>query len=312
MEKNKTAFYALFISVLLLSSALTIEMTVTAQNTSVQTQRTNPVTGKIYGDLLQYEWPRGTGLWSQGNDPVGNTKSSGGPAPNRPDILWSLQENPLIVRDELGNVTWGIPDMFFGGYAFIRSVKGGVNYLNALNPYSGALVYQIANPGTGAPAKIDDEHFELTIPANRGGGWMIFTAKTGAFVTNTTDSPAGTIIPEYQITRQSGDGTNTTIRWVAAFDISNIISTGKAPLKWNVSVGTAISALTVGDGMLFFGSWYDTRIFALNATDGSLVWETYTGTTTRDAIYYNGRPEARLRIVWYGQLSRDDQVERCP
>jgi outer membrane protein assembly factor BamB len=179
--------------------------------------------------------------------------------------------------------------MFFGGYVFVRSVKNGINYVNALDPYTSALVYQIANPGTGAPAKIDDEHFELTIPANRGGGWEIFNAKTGSWVTNTTDAPSGTIVPEYQVTRQSGDGTNTTIRWVAAFDISNIITTGKAPLKWNVSVGSAISALAIGDGMFFYGSWYDTRIFALNITDGSMVWETYTGSTTRDAIYYNGK-----------------------
>lgn len=300
MERKKTKNnikigVAVFIF-LLFSSTLAIllndtgDSTVSAQSiTNAFGERVNPVTGKAYGDLLQYDWPRGTGLWSQGNDPVGNTKSSGGPAPNRPDILWSLQENPLIVRNDLGNVTWGIPDMFIASYVFLRSVKDNVNYVNALDPYTSAIVYQIRNPGTGAPAKIDDENFELTIPTAQGGGWMIFNSKTGAWVTNTTDAPPGTIIPEYHITRQSGDGTNTTIRWIAAFDISNIVTTGKAPLKWNVSVGTAPSALCAGDGMLFYGSWYDTRVFALNATNGKIVWETYTGTPTRDAIYYNGK-----------------------
>ena len=297
MRKSKTAIGTvtiLILTTLILSFTMSLSNTegsfANAQGTTNQeNQRFNPVTGMAYGDLLQYEWPRGTGLWSQGNDPVGNTKSSGGPAPNRPDILWSLQENPIIARANLGNVTWGIPDMFIGGHIFLRSVKDGINYVNALDPYTSELVYQIQNPGTGAPAKIDNDNFQLTIPTAQGGGWQIFNAKTGNFVTNTSDAPSGTIIPEYQIVRAQGDGTNTSIRWIAAFDISNIVTTGKAPLKWNTSVGTAYSALCAGDGMLFYGSWYDTRVFALNATDGSLVWETYTATTTRDAIYYNGK-----------------------
>lgn len=53
---------------------------------------------------------------------------------------------------------------------------------------------------------------------------------------------------------------------------------GQLQPAWAVSAGAPIaSAVTVADGILYFGAW-DGSFYALNASDGSLIWRQFLGT----------------------------------
>jgi len=314
MEKGKIA---LLVMALLLASAFSgfagNSETLVASAQSVQNPlsgRVNPVTGKPYGDPLQYEWPRLAPGWGTGDDET-YQHSSEGPGPNTPNILWSLAltgysyRQPLFGPDpqnrtvDLGNVTRGAPDMLVGGYVFIRSAHTGVNYVNALDPFTGALKYQIRNPGTGAPMIVDPEHkyFRLTFT----GGWAVYEVATGINVYNVTPSPSGTLLPHLGISVGTWSGTNTTIRQIVAWNLSETFrpwkpgeNTTRVPPTtpmWNTTVNRDIYFLCAAPDLkiLFYGAWYHSVVWAINASDGKILWEYDSRSVSRNAIYYEGR-----------------------
>ncbi|MEM2703015.1 MAG: PQQ-binding-like beta-propeller repeat protein [Candidatus Bathyarchaeia archaeon] len=152
---------------------------------SLLSERVNPITGKVYGDPLQYEWPRPSiGVFGTGND-ESYSQSSKGPGPNTPNILWSLANvyylygdwknrrlgpEPLDISGQWGYVVSGAPDLLVGGYVFVRTVKAPLigwgpipmfgtsptpifgtpreDYVLALDPYTGEVKYGVRHPGS--------------------------------------------------------------------------------------------------------------------------------------------------------------------
>jgi len=256
-----------------------------AQATS---ERVDPLTGVAYGDLAQYTWVGDAGMWSGGNDPTG-TKYTGGPAPGRPDMLWKVTE-----RTDIG--TFSAVDSWAGGYVLCRSTKSGLSYINALDPFTGALEWQIRHPGVGAITVLNDQHFKVntgTILSYDMFGnpvydpasikWMVFNIATGTFAFNTTTGvpSSGNILRSEEIlfrTEINGTGAQTEW-WIGAYDISDVQH--GVPRAWTISALWGGSSgfqaepafLCYGGGRIFFGSWADFFIKAVNAQTGAIEWD---------------------------------------
>jgi len=267
-------------------------------------ERVDPWTGEPYGDLSQYTWVNDAAMWSGGDEPEG-TKYTGGPAPGRPDVLWKVAE-----RADIG--TFSAVDTWVGGYVIARSTKAGKSYINAFDPLTGALEWQIPHPGVGAITVLNDQYFKVntgTILSYDMFGnpvydpasikWMVFNIATGAFAFNTTTGvPAtGNMLRSEEIlfrTEINGTGAQTEW-WIAAYDISDVQH--GVPRAWTISALWGGSSgfqaepafLCYGDGKIFFGSWADFFIKAVNAQDGTIEWEVMGKIRTRDAIYCDGK-----------------------
>jgi len=267
-------------------------------------ERVDPWTGEPYGDLSQYTWVNDAGMWSGGNDPTG-TKYTGGPAPGRPDMLWKVTE-----RTDIG--TFSAVDSWAGGYVLCRSTKSGLSYINALDPFTGALEWQIRHPGVGAITVLDDQHFKVntgTILSYDMFGnpvydpasikWMVFNIATGTFAFNTTTGvpSSGNILRSEEIlfrTEINGTGAQTEW-WIGAYDISDVQH--GVPRAWTISALWGGSSgfqaepafLCYGGGRIFFGSWADFFIKAVNAQTGAIEWDVMGKIRTRDAIYADGK-----------------------
>lgn len=187
MEKGEKIFILLLLLLMFILSP-SEPVIASASSSDVITllsQRVNPITGKVYGDPLQYEWPRPSiGVFGTGNDET-YAQSSKGPGPNTPNILWSLANvyykygdwrnqrlgpEPTDISEEYGYVVSGAPDLLVGGYVFIRTVKAPLlgfgpvpmfgttptptfgtpreDYVLALDPYTGEVKYSVRHPGS--------------------------------------------------------------------------------------------------------------------------------------------------------------------
>jgi len=209
-----------FIAVLLLSSTL-LAFSISNGNTtasaavpgglfSTASNKINPATGQIYGDLSQYQWAGSGMTWTQGDNPE-MQKYSAGPAPDQYNELWTLN-----TRADIG--TFSAVDRWIGGYVFVRSTKAGVQYINALNPLTGALIYQIRNPSTGAITKYDDTHFFVNV----GSNWNVFDTATGANSFNVTNVPSGTnIMYHSKVLFNTESGPANTYYYLVGYNISN-------------------------------------------------------------------------------------------
>jgi outer membrane protein assembly factor BamB len=297
--------------------------------------RVNPITGEPYGDISQYQWPQiSGGAWAGSSmDDETSQHASTGPGPNAGNILWSIGlsgnygeieeifgEEPQDRLSDLGYVARGNIDLAIGGVVFIRSTKGtltgyttpfffsaggnprfdlgdDVDYVNALDPNTGALKYQIVNPGSGAPAAVDPdgEYFRLS----RSGGWNIYRTTTGQNVWNVTPAPSGTWLPNLGISVDTENLENSSVRVLRAWDHSAALldpnggsqrSAFNDDELWRTQTQAPLSYLCADTdhGVLFYGSWYDRTVWAFNATDGTVMWTHDSRAVSRNALYYDG------------------------
>jgi outer membrane protein assembly factor BamB len=307
-----TASIALLLILLMFSSTFTLLGNIPSSNAlgstnitqGATTERVDPYTGEPYGDLSQYTWVNDATMWSGGNAPEG-TKYSAGPAPGRPDILWNVAE-----RTDIG--TFSAVDSWVGGYVICRSTKAGVNYIDALDPFTGSLEWQTPHPGVGAITVLNDQYFKVntgTILSYDMFGnpvydpasikWMVFSIATGTFAFNTTTGvpDTGNILREENIlfrTEINGTGAQTQW-WVVAYDISDpqhgVPEAWRTSALWGGSSGFQAEPafLCYGDGRIFFGSWGDFFIKAVNAKTGEIEWDVMGKIKTRDAVYCDGK-----------------------
>jgi len=336
---NTAKIAAAIITLLLVSSALIVFANNSSEASAqtleeLYAERVNPVTGRVYGDMDQYIWTRAASLAFGTSNDESYSHSSGGPAPNTPTILWSIAQSgnfgqhPDVFGDapqnrsaDLGHVVRSAPDLLVGGYCFVRSVKGTITgysaasmfasggdpqfaagatyWVNALDPYTGDLEYQIQNPGTAAPAVVDGNgtYFRLTFT----GGWAVYETATGRNVYNVTPAPTGTWIPNLQIAISSYSGTNSSYSALRAWDHSDVLTpsgpTVRTPRNnvtdviWAITQdlgGVSYLAADRDNGVLFYGSSYHRVVWGINATDGTIMWEDSSKGTSRNALYYDG------------------------
>jgi len=272
------------ITVLLLGSAFSILVQENAKASA--SQRVNPWTGEPYGDIMQYEWPV-----CGGNS--GNTRFNPGPAPNRPDILWTF-------RPPVGTVAGG-PPIAFNGKVFVRNGS----HLFALNPFTGAIIWTARLNGTPigfGPSrifKVDDTYLgyicsdRITFHRIDNGQWVSTTMITPAM--GISGLVAGEVLywgafyySEYKLAYSAARNLTTNQHMAVAFDCSNPAQGAK--LKWTCPLPTGVEALSAGGGLVFYGGYGEGEIYAINATTGKLVWRSWkVGDAGYSITYYDGK-----------------------
>jgi eukaryotic-like serine/threonine-protein kinase len=267
--------------VLMLSSTLVLFSdpggSITASAATTSATDTNPATGQPYGDIMQYEWPN-LGGYSAGM----NQRSSPGPAPDKPNVLWT---NPS---------SYGAIYSVFNGKAF--SISGGKLY--AVDAFTGALAWSTTLAYGGSnPNKIDNNYLFV----DSTNGTAIYRISDGAYVsrvdiiggtfTGFNNPGAGQYYPgSYDMTTKM----KFRVQFNFATNISYVTAIGMAdPLNptmaWRVPTDEGSEIHCVGEGKLFIGSYDGYVMYALNQTNGQLLWKAHkNGICGYTAMYYDG------------------------
>jgi len=257
-----------------------------------------------YGDPMNpaYEWAQ-----YLGNDP-GRTGFNPGPAPDRPDVLWTTYEWSGATGTKLGTASPGM--VAFAGKVFVASTKllpNGTSraHLNALDAATGELKWQTPlfagwsfTSAFGATVlfKVTDEY----VGARVGGqGFAVWRASDGQFVWNDpTITPGAVYHPallSYDKLRIYGPRsiTGRYVPLLGGWDLSDP-GVAKDPGKrslWNYTMDEPGNPmLAYGQGLVFMGSYSSYAVYAINATTGEKVWETLlTGASGYAGCYADGK-----------------------
>jgi outer membrane protein assembly factor BamB len=183
---------------------------------------------------------------------------------------------------------------------------GTVYALNALDPYTGEIVWQFNMPGNinVAPEKVDDVHFMLftgtVISYSMFGGatydpdsitWMVYNINDGSFAFNVTHAPiGGSFLYDsnmYITSETAPKGVGTIFH---GWELSSMNETHTVTQSWSWTNPGGVSFENVncyGDDRIYLISWGDSYIRALNVKTGELDWEVDGPTNLRDGIFYN-------------------------
>jgi outer membrane protein assembly factor BamB len=215
-------------------------------------------------DLLQYEWPQIHG------DPA-FTRSSAGPAPEAPDILWKT-----TIPGIESYVT------VFNGQVFVTTRTNVI----ALDKDTGTIIWNTtlpANQRWPTVYKIDDTHLVVgQFCLNSESGEILW--ESSDFSANTGNFAEGVYSPDEKLFYTKGDST------VQAWNFSD--PSKPTTLEWETFIpdsGSIGAGIQYGDGKVFPGSAAPSQV-ALDAKTGSVVWETQTtGIMTWSGSYYQGK-----------------------
>ena len=215
--------------------------------------------------LLQYEWPQ-----PQGDSSF--TRSSNGPAPQTPDILWTA------------NIT-GIQAYLsaFNGKVFVTTKTMVI----AMDKDTGDILWNTTVPAPGpwpVVYKIDDTHLVIgNSSLDTETGKILWTSPTFS----ASPRPLFTYnvySPEEKMFYTNDDS------YVQAWDFSDPSNPPK--LAWRTFVsggGSDGSGIQYGDGKVFAGS-YEPHQIALDAKTGKVLWDKETkGSMLFSGSYYQGK-----------------------
>ena len=290
-SKHIVAMVALALALLLVSSPFIGFSSPTASTvnfSSVSTsERVDPVTGEPYGDIMQYEW-------TQLGATAGWTGYSAGPAPDRPEVLWT--------QSAFGWGPWFAKTVtVFGGKAF--TIAGGNVW--GWDAFTGQQVFYVYLSSAVGVTKLDDNYFFVDHDTGQGGlgiastpGTLtnatvsVFRTADGAFVANFTVPGVGfqpgaggyfpgRYDPETKMKYVRGYDAQTNECSYYAIDLSD----PTAPkLGWKTVLDESGEELGCGGGMIFVGT-VNGAILAMNGTTGDVIWRApkigfaqYTGT----------------------------------
>ena len=281
-----------------------------------------------YSDIMQYEWPYAAYDESR-------VFSYDGPAPDKPDLLWTFSPTPppgapwwwLFLNGPASAVTC------FNGKAFVCSYAS----VYALDPFTGGIIWQSDLNGVQGfvPVgawKLDDTYLcvdtgsvSFTGAGGTTGGLACYRIDNGTKVWEVYMGilgHAGAELKNYWPMTQSIDlkmkyvlnyNTTTLLNKVVAWDLS---ATPAPPhIEWEYTVDEPCEILCFGDGKLFVGT-YTYHIFALDGKTGDLVWKARKiGIAAYSAIYANGRlyhGDGSTRLTCYNASTGDilwDEVQ---
>jgi outer membrane protein assembly factor BamB len=257
------------LATLLLTSSFTVLAMAGADTSSTSTSTAN---------LLQYEW-RETGANSE------NTRSSDGPAPNTPNVLWSVASGQYPGQPAPTGVAYAWDGKIF-------SFSG--SWIGAYDPFTGSLLWNITMPsGWSAQSGTGGTPQAFRIDNTYGGIWtsrgpVFFNYKTGtiAGLTYFNQTQAGR--PDISLGGGSvfyyagfyNEKAKVFVRYArimdtnehgaVAFDCSN--PTQPATLKWIFRADTGVEILGSYQDIIFLGGYGEGEVYAVNATTGTQLW----------------------------------------
>ena len=220
---------------------------------------------------MQYECPQ------LGQD-ESNTRFSAGPAPDKPDLLWTAPGAVLAV---------------FSEKAFV--IAAGSLY--ALDALTGAEEWSVPLAHGGSMVtKLDDDY--LLVDASAGlAGYRIDDGTEVWFVPTdfaTKNIPAsGNYFPgrysdEMKMKYICNYSRTTYLTKVLAYDLSDPSSA--PPIEWEYIMDESCEVLAVGDGKVFVGGYSSYSMYAFNGEDGTLRWKSpKTGLPAYSATYVDGK-----------------------
>jgi len=301
-SKRVVAMVTLAIAFLLISSPFIGFSSFTAPTVNASGASASVSQAGDYGDIMQYEWP-----YAAYNE--SRVLSYDGPAPDKPDLLWTFSPTPppgapwwwIFANGPASAVTC------FSGKAFVCSYS----QVYALDPFTGGIIWQSALAGVQGfvPVgawKLDDTYLCVdtgsSSPTGAGGtqgGLACYRIDNGTKVWEVDMGilgHAGAELKNYWPMTQSTElkmkyvlnyNTTTLLNKVIAWNLS---ATPAPPhIEWEYIVDEPCEILCFGDGKLFVGT-YTYHIFALDGKTGNLVWKARKiGIAGYSAIYANGR-----------------------
>jgi outer membrane protein assembly factor BamB len=279
--------------------ALTIIAILVLSSSLVLLNSTNTVSAQTQSEMLaddMYGWPVGPGHDS------GNTFFNPGPAPNRPDILWTSTVG-----------TSGAPPIAFDGLIFSHSgggfFGGGSATLYAFDPFTGNVRWS-TELSRGSPRGFGTATYFKVAPGYLGyetsGGIVVLSTRDGSEVAYLQHDSSlygnhgggsvmywGGFWDSYDnlklttaLSNPEGYGGDTPVHLGVAYDLSD---PENPELAWTWVAPTGIEALGSAPGLAIFGGYGEGQIFAVNATTGELVWSQWKeGNAGYLANYWNG------------------------
>ncbi len=281
----------IFLLILLISSILFVFVVppcIKAANTNFTSINTLAATNSVssYGNLLQYEWP------TPEHD-AERTRFSPGPAPNAPDILWSVKlDEPIYYGQQQLMMT------VFDQKVFAISMNDSLYAFDAL---TGQQIWKVRMPfplissEIGA-YKIDDQR--LIVPYSNG--FMCFKTATGDLLWNTTnmflrEGPRRgaslpwmpfLVDPDKKMIYAITDNASQSALAFVGLDVSDPVNPPRQ--VWSYACTENSEMMCYGDGKVFGGT-YENSVFAVDATNGKLLWQTLDkGERLYSGSYYQG------------------------
>ncbi|MCW4010465.1 MAG: PQQ-binding-like beta-propeller repeat protein [Candidatus Bathyarchaeota archaeon] len=299
MEKTKRktiGISTVFLLALLLSSSLVILLNV---------QNDNMVSGATtdYGDIMQYEWPQFgyNGGWQL---------FSPGPAPDRPDVLWT--QRVIGLSQSAGVPGLSATVTAFDGKVFVGvagSSRSPVNEVYAFDAFTGELVWStpVYMPQT-APTKLDDTYLFVDgdigeaglgyAPVNTVLNYTITVLKTsdGSFVSDLTlpniayTPGAGGYFPgvyDSGLRMKYVRGYNYQTSEISYYGI-NLTDPFNPKVAWKTVFDQSGEELAAADGINWVGT-VNGGILAFNGSTGEFMYETRKiGFAQYSATYIDG------------------------
>lgn len=268
---EKTKYFAVKIGIAILALLL-ISSALVAFSNSASTE----AAANDYGDIMQYDWP------CPGAD-EGGTGWNRGPAPDRPNVLWTTtgRGSGFVVA--------------FNGMLF----TGSGTTVYASDPFTGQLIYNSTTPGTPSMSgsnnifKLDDTYFVTS----GSSGFTVRKIADGTLVANATVPNTGSasatmcyLGPRFSPSMKMwfGNVYDSTVHQaqVVAYSLSDPLN---PTLAWVYADDTPMEQLCCGDGKIYFGST-EATVVALDI-NGTVAWETATrgGIAQQSGIYMDGR-----------------------
>jgi outer membrane protein assembly factor BamB len=291
MENSKNVKIAIAImTILLVSSSLVL---------AANTIEVTPVAATDYGDIMQYDWPQA------GHDDE-KTRFNPGPGPNRGDQLWTFSG------------VSGAPPVAFDDHIWVysRSTLYALDPFTGEEDYSGSLNGTPAGFGSGVVAKLDDTYLGYLLT----DGVAVYRIDDASFVTRyvidsdrdgITNHVPGSIMywvwfydREDKVIFAPSRTSDTNEPCAVGYDMSDPTD---PYIKWVTKVATPPEALGSGGGLIYFGGYGEGEIFAINATNGEIVWTNWKiGNAGYSATIYDGKlihSPSSTRITAYDQYT---------
>ncbi len=278
------SFFSTFVVIVLISTILVTSPLPVNANSIV-----TPEDG--YGDVMQYP----------NLDPIGanpeRTSYNAGPAPDTPELLWQSD----LTAPEIGSVSSGLGAAYLvaDGKIFCRESGLGANTVYALNALTGRLEWATDLPagvtlsgffGGDAVYRIDGTH----VVTEASIGLACFNSVTGKLLWVDPAITSGgsfayfpfIVVPElHMFYRQNTPAGAYTIDLVG-YNTSNADQGFTEEWRYT-KVSSGSSPLCYGDGKIFESSTGDMEVYALDALEGTLLWETQAKNSLGYAASYS-------------------------